>query len=118
VFTSRRLSGLPDLRDAVGAWYSAFAAHGPYGEDVEVLCVYLRRVISEEKDIDKAVSVVRWLMWLMSEDSLHRTPVVSQSPPSGQGEQGDVTWTSAIGTMQQSVQAALEARGLPPVDFD
>jgi DNA repair protein REV1 len=118
VFTSRRLSGLPDLRDAVGAWHSAFAADGPYGEDVEVLCVYLRRVIAEEKDIDKAVSVVRWLMWLVSEDSLHRTPVVSQSPPSGQGEQGVVTWKSAIGTMQQSVQAALEERDLPPVDFD
>lgn len=118
VFTSRRLSGLPDLRDAVGAWHSAFAADGPYGEDVDVLCVYLRRVITEEKDIDKAVSVVRWLMWLVSEDSLHRDPVENQSPPSGQGEQGVVTWQDAIQTMQQSVQAAMGVRGLPPVDFD
>ncbi|KAF3389418.1 DNA repair protein REV1 [Penicillium rolfsii] len=118
VFTSRRLSGLPDLRDAVSAWHTAFAADGPYGEDVDVLCVYLGRVVAEEKDIDKAVSVVRWLMWLVDEKSLHRTPTVSQSPPSGQGEQGVVTWKHAIETMQQSVQAALEARDLPPVDFD
>jgi DNA repair protein REV1 len=119
VFTSRRLSDLPDLRDAVGAWHSAFAADGPYGEDVEVLCTYIRRVIAEEKDIDKAVSVVRWLMWLVDDDSkLHRTQLVSPSPPSGQGEQGVVTWVAAIGTMQQSVQAALEARDLPPVDFE
>jgi DNA repair protein REV1 len=102
----------------MGAWHSAFAADGPYGEDVEVLCVYLRRVITEEKDIDKAVSVVGWLMWLVSEDSLHRDPMENQSPPSGQGEQGVVTWQDAIQTMQQSVQAALGVRGLPPVDFD
>ncbi|CEO60975.1 hypothetical protein PMG11_05401 [Penicillium brasilianum] len=118
VFTSRRLSGLADLRDAVGAWHSAFAADGPYGEDVEVLCVYLRRVIAEEKDIDKAVSVVRWLMWLVSEDSLSRNGVENQTPPSGQSEQGVVTWQRAIGEMQHSVQTALEVRGLPPVDFD
>jgi DNA repair protein REV1 len=109
---------LADLRDAVGAWHSAFATDGPYGEDVEVLCVYLRRVIAEEKDIDKAVSVVRWLMWLVSEDSLSRNVVENQTPPSGQSKQGVVTWQRAVGEMQHSVQTALEMRGLPPVDFD
>ncbi|KAJ5168884.1 uncharacterized protein N7482_004478 [Penicillium canariense] len=119
VFTSRRLSSLPDLRDAVGAWHSTFASDGPYGEDVEVLCTYLRRVIAEEKDIDKAVSVVRWLMWLVGEHSLQRGSVENPSPPSGQsGQQGVVTWTDAIEIMQRGVQAALEARDLPPVDFD
>jgi hypothetical protein len=31
---SQRLSQLPDLRDAVGSWHEAFAADGPYSEDV------------------------------------------------------------------------------------
>ncbi|KAJ5495705.1 hypothetical protein N7539_000821 [Penicillium diatomitis] len=118
VFTSRRLSDLPDLRNAVKAWHSAFTAEGPYVEDVEVLCTYLRRVISDEHDIDKAVSVVRWLMWLVSEDMLDRNRELTTSPPSGQGEQGTVTWNAAIGMMQQSVQATLEGRNIPPVDFD
>jgi DNA repair protein REV1 len=115
VFTSKRLSSLPDLRDAVGAWYSAFASEGPYAEDAEVLCTYLRRVIAEEKDIDKAVSVVRWLMWLVDEDAGQQGSADNQTPRSGQGV---VTWAEAIATMQRSVQSALDERGLPPVDFE
>lgn len=114
VFTSKRLSSLPDLRDAVSAWHSAFAAEGPYREDVDSLCTYLRRVTSEEKDIDKAVSVVRWLMWLVDEDACQRGAGNNQTPPSGQGT---VSWADAIATMQGSVQTALEMRGIPPVDF-
>jgi DNA repair protein REV1 len=114
VFTSKRLSTLPELRDAVGAWYSSFASDGPYSEDAEVLCTYLRRVIAEEKDIDKAVSVVRWLMWLVDEDKGPQEFADNQSPRSGQGA---VTWADAIATMQRSVQSALDVRGLPPVDF-
>ncbi|KAJ5125980.1 hypothetical protein N7526_008157 [Penicillium atrosanguineum] len=115
VFTSKRLSTLPDLRDAVGAWYSAFASDGPYSEDAEVLCTYLRRVVAEEKDIEKAVSVVRWLRWLFDEDQGPQESADNQSPKSGQGV---VTWADAIGTMQRSIQSALDKRGLPPVDFE
>ncbi|KAJ5105357.1 hypothetical protein NUU61_002704 [Penicillium alfredii] len=116
VLTSQRLSKLPDLRDAVSAWHSAFAGDGPYSEDVTTLCTYLERVIGEERDMDKAVSVVRWLMWLVGEDACQQGPA-RHSPPSGQAE-GISTWVEAIGSMQGSIQAALEARGLAPVDFD
>jgi len=115
VFTSKRLSSLPDLRNAVRAWYSAFASEGPYAEDVQMLCTYLRRVIAEEKDIDKAVSVVRWLMWLVDEDRGPQESADNQSPRSGQGV---VTWADAVMTMQSSVQSALGERGLGPVDFE
>lgn len=113
VFTSKRLSSLPDLRDAVSAWHAAFAADGPYQEDVESLCAYLRRVIGEEKDIDKSVSVVRWLMWLVHAETGQQRD--NPSPPSGQGT---VTWVETIKIMQRTVQTALEARGLPPVEFE
>ncbi|KAJ5669478.1 DNA repair protein Rev1 [Penicillium macrosclerotiorum] len=118
VFTSRRLSSLPDLRDAVSAWHAAFATDGPYSEDAEVLCTYLFRVVADERDIDKAVSVVRWLIWLVDEDSLQRGPGGNKSPPSGQGGQGIVAWIDAIDSMKRRIQGALEKRGLPPVDFD
>ncbi|KAJ6052638.1 uncharacterized protein N7446_007275 [Penicillium canescens] len=114
VFTSQRLSQLPDLRDAVGSWHQAFAAGGPYSEDVTSLCTYLSSVTLKEKDLDKAVSVVRWLMWLVDE---HLREQRSEEPH-GYRPEGTVTWEKAILTMQNSVQEALEQRGLPPVDFE
>ncbi|KAJ5329802.1 hypothetical protein N7452_010192 [Penicillium brevicompactum] len=112
VFTSQRLSELPDLRDAVGAWHEAFAAGGLYDEDVTSLCTYLTNVTVNEKDIDKAVSVIRWLMWLIEEH-------LQQEPENAQGSRpdGTISWDVAIRLMQDSVQAAMEQRGLPEVDF-
>ncbi|CAG7979053.1 unnamed protein product [Penicillium olsonii] len=108
VFTSQRLSQLPDLRDAVRAWHETFAAGGPYEEDVDSLCSYLTSVTFGEKDVDKAVSVVRWLMWLV-EDHLQ------EEPDNGQGSpvEETISWQAAIELMQNSVQAALAKRGLP-----
>ncbi|KAJ5266564.1 hypothetical protein N7478_009372 [Penicillium angulare] len=115
VFTSQRLSALPDLRAAVREWHSAFLDHGPYGEDVEVMSTYLGRVIVDEKDIEKAVAVVRWLIWLIDEDNVGRVPIDNQTPRS---EQGIVTWAEAIEMLHACVQTALEVRGMAPVDFD
>ncbi|KAJ5247619.1 hypothetical protein N7468_002602 [Penicillium chermesinum] len=114
VFTSQRLWQLPDLRNAVEEWHSAFAAEGPYTEDLEVLCAYIGRVVVDEKDIDKAVSLVRWVARLV-EDSPFDQSQQSQAPHSAQGT---VTWEEAMATLYTCVQTALEARGLPPVDFD
>lgn len=105
VFTSQRLSQLPDLRDAIGAWHEAFAG-GPYDEDVTSLCAYLTNVTVNEKDIDKAVSVVRWLMWLVEEQE-----------PENARSRGGVSWGAAVRRMQGSVQAGVGERGLPEVDF-
>ena len=113
VFTSRQLSALSDLREAVGEWHSAFKLEGPYVEDVEVLCSYLHRVVVEEKDLDKAISVVSWLSWLV-EDTEQQNHTSTQSPRSGQGT---VAWAEAIEIMHKKIQKALDMRGLPPADF-
>lgn len=114
LFTSQRLSQLPDLRDAVREWYTAFAVDGPFSEDVASLSTYLRRVTVEEKDVDKAVSVVRWLRWLVDDDARQRE-LQNKRPNSWQGS---VTWSEAIGSMQECIQAAVDERGLPPVEFE
>ncbi|PYH44174.1 putative DNA damage repair protein Mus42 [Aspergillus saccharolyticus JOP 1030-1] len=96
-FTSKRLSSLPDLRNAISAWYHAFNPPapgrvpdpeqssastadteegegdddedaGPFDEDVVSLARYLKRVVLEERDLEKAVAVVRWLIWLVEND--------------------------------------------------
>ncbi|CAI7610477.1 unnamed protein product [Penicillium palitans] len=112
VFTSQRLSQLPDLRDAVGSWHEVFADGGPYGDDVTSLCKYLSSVTLQEKDVDKAVSVVRWLMWLVGDHSQQ-----GAKGPQGSRPEGTISWEEAIETVQYSIQVALEQRGLPPVDF-
>ena len=77
------------------------------------LCKYLSSVTLQEKDVDKAVSVVRWLMWLVGDHSQQQG---SKEPPASRPE-GTISWEEAIETMQYSVQVALEQRELPPVDF-
>lgn len=124
-FTSRGLSSLPELRDAVGAWYSAFADEGPFREDVSALGAYLRRVVVEEKDIDKAVSVVRWLMWVVG-DGRGRLGERGSGAVDTTGDgsdvwtsQGCMMWEEALGSLQDNVRDAVVERGLSPiVDFN
>ncbi|PLB39576.1 putative DNA damage repair protein Mus42 [Aspergillus candidus] len=109
-FTSQKLSRLSDLRDAIGSWHAAFAEEGPFEEDVEALAYYVKRVVVDERDLDKAVSVTKWLMWLV-EDS---------RPTGAGGERGSpngLSWDEAVRSLQRSVAEGVEERGLPPVDF-
>lgn len=119
-FTSMKLSSLPDLRETVGSWHTAFADDGPFDEDVNSLSEYLTRVVADEKDVDKAVSVVTWLMWLV-DDAKGKTPrpsgKASSTPGSSEGTQNVVTWEDAVRSLQQSVQDGLKERNMPPVEF-
>ncbi|KAI9925154.1 hypothetical protein ASPWEDRAFT_32546 [Aspergillus wentii DTO 134E9] len=116
-FTSKRLSSLPDLRDALEAWYSTFKPDGPFVEDVESLSSYLKRVVLDEKDVDKAVSAVNWLVWLVDDGRPQpQDPPKSTNP--GSSSQGVMAWDDVLQTLQESVKGAVEERGLPPVEFD
>ncbi|KAK3709002.1 deoxycytidyl transferase [Vermiconidia calcicola] len=102
-FTMRKLSALPDLRDAVKAWYHEFKDEGPYDEDVQALSKYLHDVILEERDLEKAVAVVKWLGWLLDNDDV---PTATES-----------LWKQARRIIEESVQVAVANRGLGKVDF-
>ncbi|KAF9889246.1 deoxycytidyl transferase [Aspergillus nanangensis] len=118
-FTSRKLSSVPDLRDAIGSWHAAFANDCPFSDDVESLSQYLERVIVEEKDIDKAVSLIGWLTWLVV-DGKATDPAsnahISPKFPSGSSK-GSVTWDEALWSLRARINGGLATRGLPPVDF-
>lgn len=115
-FTSKKLTALPDLREAITAWYSAFATEAPFVEDVEALALYLKRVVLEERDLEKAVSVADWLAWLVRNDTdkIDRTVSTMEQTQSSQAE---TTWDEALNTVQRSVAAAVEERGLAPPEF-
>lgn len=102
-FTAQRLSALPDLRDAVSAWFEEFQDEGPYGDDVNALVRYLQQVVGEEGDMGKAVSVVKWLGWVIDE---------------AKGvEKGRAEWTVALRRVEEGVQEAVGKRGLGTVEF-
>ncbi|KAL9126463.1 MAG: hypothetical protein Q9217_004484 [Psora testacea] len=100
-FTAQKFTNLPELRDAITAWFEEFRDEGPYQEDVDALAKYLKRVIIEERDMDKAVAVGKWLKWVIDE---------------GNGLVM-VTWGNAMLKAEEGVQEAVTARGLGRVEF-
>lgn len=116
-FTSKKLTALSDLREAIAAWHSAFASEAPFLEDVEALALYLKRVVLEERDLEKAVSVADWLTWLVRNDVDRIDRTVSTIEPQTLSSQAETTWDEALNIVQRSVAAAVEERGLPPPEF-
>ncbi|KAL9113502.1 MAG: hypothetical protein Q9187_007610 [Circinaria calcarea] len=98
-FTANKLSALPDLREAASAWFEEFKDEKPYDEDVDALVLYLRRVILEEKDMAKAVGVVKWLRWVVDQGG------------------GEGPWKVALERVEEGVQGAVVERGLGRLAF-
>ena len=101
----RKLSALPDLREAIRAWYREFGDEGPYEEDIDALKAYLRDVVIVEGDMEKAVAVIKWLAW-----------VIEEGEEALQQDVGNA-WVMALGDIRESVQTAISERGLGHVDF-
>ncbi|KAI9889456.1 MAG: deoxycytidyl transferase [Vezdaea aestivalis] len=112
-FTVRKLSQLPDLRDAVKAWVLEFLEEGPYEEDVEALCVYLGKVVVDEMDMTKAVAVAKWLAWHV-ETKLQ----VWERDDYVEGANRLGNWDQAIALIRDRIQGSLGKRSIPPVDFN
>ncbi|KAK5135750.1 hypothetical protein LTR08_004736 [Meristemomyces frigidus] len=106
-FTMRKLTELPDLRTAVKAWYQEFSDEGPYEEDIEALGKYLRDVVVEERDVAKAVVVVKWLVWVAEEGQ----------EVEALGEHARATWDQGVAFVVEAVQSAVAKRGLGRVDL-
>lgn len=117
-FTSKHLSDPSDLRDEATAWHSTFAADGPFQEDVTALAEYLRRVIVDERDVDKAVSLVKWLIWLVEDEKGCDSESPGAGSSTGPQSQGTVSWDEALLCLKEGIQEGLQERDMPAVDFD
>ena len=104
-FTARKLWRVEDLREAVTGWWEEFREDGPYGEDVGALVAHLGKVVGEERDLGKAVAVVKWMEWVVGEGA----------EEGGVMERGK--WEGALRRVREGVQEAVRARGLGPVEF-
>jgi len=106
-FTSRKLSTVPELRDAMSQWVQAFSGdgeEGPYEEDTEALGVYLYRVVLEEGDMAKAQAVVDWLSYVVADWPFESDRI-------------GTTWQETITVLKTRVQGAVRERGLAPLQF-
>ncbi|CBX95889.1 similar to DNA damage repair protein Mus42 [Plenodomus lingam JN3] len=93
-FTTQRLSREQDLRSAVKEWIQEFADEGPYGEDVGALVKYLSKVVVEERDLAKAVGVVRWVEFVVEDLEV------------------EGVWEGAVGRIKKGVGDAVDERGV------
>nr|OQO19516.1 hypothetical protein B0A51_14015 [Rachicladosporium sp. CCFEE 5018] len=104
-FTSRKLSALPHLRQAIKAWIEEFSDEGPYDEDTQALVRYLRDVVLVERDLGKAQQVVRWAEWVIGELEEELETDVKEG------------WDGALKEVKAGVQEAVRERGLPMMDL-
>ncbi|KAL8705516.1 MAG: hypothetical protein Q9201_001391 [Fulgogasparrea decipioides] len=96
-FTAQKLTALPELRDAMSSWVQEFQDEAPLTEDVDALGNYLRKVVTGERDMSKAVAVVKWLKWSVEDAG---------------GSRSEISWQPAIARIEAGVQEAIKERGL------
>jgi DNA repair protein REV1 len=96
-FTTQNLSSLPELRETLSAWFEEFREDGPHEDDVGAMERYLRRVVCDERDLGKALGVIRWLAWLVD---------------CGEDNEGTKSWGVALEGIKEKVQEAVQDRGL------
>lgn len=104
-FTLECLSNISDLRDQVRLWHEEFRDDGPYEEDVEALGMYLKSVVVDERDMTKAVDVLKWMAWVVGDE--------------GEGlssrKKGFQAWGKALESARTFVRDAIRSRGLGEV---
>ncbi|KAI0842870.1 impB/mucB/samB family protein [Hypoxylon sp. FL0890] len=106
-FTAKNLTTLPEIRDMLNVWHRETRDEGPHQRDVRMLEKYLVRVVLEEKDMDKVLKLVKWLVYLV-EDNGGDTETEYR---------GKDAWLEAVKQVKQEVQNAVKSRGLGPLDM-
>ncbi|EOA83271.1 deoxycytidyl transferase [Exserohilum turcicum] len=104
-FTVKKLSAEPDLRRAMRIWISAFHDEAPYEQDVAALIKYLRKVVIEERDMNKVVSLVKWIDYVI-DDETDANPEFARQP-----------WQMSLATIKDGVMKACNEKGLGSVSF-
>lgn len=100
-FASSGVNSKKEIKDMLEAWHAETQKEGPHRGDVEVLEKFLVRIIQEERDLEKAVKLVKWLDIMVEQD--------------GRQGKGQQSWRRAVQSIRDSVQRAVKQRGLAPL---
>ncbi|KAK4205306.1 putative DNA repair protein REV1 [Triangularia verruculosa] len=102
--TSGKVTDLAEVKKMVRAWHEMSRDEGPHETDVEVFGKYVKRVVTEEKDMEKARLLVKWLGWLVEEET--------------ETEEGVRGWREAVEVIKGVVQKGVGERGLGGMDIE
>ncbi|KAL6873189.1 DNA repair protein [Trichoderma novae-zelandiae] len=100
---SGSVTSASEIKDMMDAWHAQTRKAGPHKRDVDVLERYLVKVIKEERDLSKAVMLIKWLGVVVDEDSVD--------------SRGRRAWILAVNGVKAAMQAAVEERGLAPLQI-
>ncbi|KPM35612.1 hypothetical protein AK830_g10949 [Neonectria ditissima] len=100
-FASSGATSTREIKDMLDAWHAETQKEGPHRGDVEVLEKYLMRVVQEERDLEKATKLVRWLDLVVEQDT--------------RGGKGQQSWRGSVQSVKEAVQRAVKQRGMAPL---
>jgi DNA repair protein REV1 len=102
-FAQSGVTSTQEIKDMLDAWHTETKGQGPHSGDVEVLGKYLARVVQEERDLEKARKIVKWLDIIIEHD--------------GRNGRGRSAWRQAVSQVKVAVQGAVKERGMAPLKF-
>ncbi|KAK0729150.1 hypothetical protein B0T21DRAFT_335756 [Apiosordaria backusii] len=101
--TSGKVTDVAEIKSMIRAWHAMSRDEGPHETDVEVFGKYVKRLVTEERDMDKARGLIKWLGWLVEEETV-----------TDKGREG---WKEAVEDIKGVVREGVRERGLGGVDF-
>lgn len=112
-FTKAELSDVSDVRSAINLWICECAGEGPATDDVEVLAKYVGEVVTEERDLGKAVGFAKWMAWCVGE-------YVEYAYKGNEEKESVVSeWRKAVQAVKDGIQEGWRKRGMSgAVSFD
>ncbi|RGP76329.1 DNA repair rev1 [Fusarium sporotrichioides] len=102
-FASSGVTSTQEIKDMLDAWHTDTRGNGPHRGDIEVLEKFLERVVQEERDLEKATKLVKWLDVLVEQD--------------GRKGRGQESWRRSVEGIKVIVQQAVKQRGMAPLKF-
>ncbi|GAP85951.1 putative impB mucB samB family protein [Rosellinia necatrix] len=94
-----------EIRAMLNVWYRETSGAGPHQRDIKMFEEYLAKVVVEERDMDKAQRLIRWMDFLIDED---------ESEEHHPGKEG---WRTAVAEIKRETQKAVQSRGFGPLDM-
>ncbi|KAM0345315.1 hypothetical protein ACHAPU_006714 [Fusarium lateritium] len=100
-FANSGVTSTQEIKDMLDAWHAETRRNGPHRGDLDVLEKYLERVIQEERDLEKATKLVKWLDVIVEQD--------------GKKGRGQEVWRRSVEAIKAIVQHAVKQRGMAPL---
>ncbi|KAF4455054.1 DNA repair protein REV1 [Fusarium austroafricanum] len=102
-FANSGVTSTQEIKDMLDAWHADTRKLGPHRRDIEVLEQFLVKVIQEERDLEKATKLVKWLDVIVEQD--------------GRKGRGQEIWRRSVEGIKGIVQDVVKQRGMAPLKF-